>query len=121
MIQSHHILSENINFMYDYTELKASGRYFIQDIISYGRLFIGSKFILVQRVCFSVWTGIDWARLECIKSIPYLHFLYFLKLHPMLCRTTLLCDIIHLEDLVAILFLFQLSFRPASMLFSKMC
>ena len=48
MMQSHYILSET-SILHQFTELKASGRYFIRDRISYGRLFIGSKFILVQR------------------------------------------------------------------------
>ena len=34
---------------HQFTELKARSRYFIWDRVYYGRLFIGSKFILVQR------------------------------------------------------------------------
>ena len=35
--------------IHQFTELKASGGYFIRDRIYYGRLFSGRKFILVQR------------------------------------------------------------------------
>ena len=38
------------SILHQFTELKASGSYFIWDRISYGRLSIGSKLILVQRV-----------------------------------------------------------------------
>ena len=44
------IFKVKASILHQFTELKASGRYFIWDRISYGGLFIGSKFILLQRV-----------------------------------------------------------------------
>ena len=38
------------SILHQFTELKASGRYFIRERISYDRLFIGSGLILVQRI-----------------------------------------------------------------------
>ena len=38
---------EKTSILHQFKELKASGKYFIRDRISYGRLFIGSKLILV--------------------------------------------------------------------------
>ena len=42
------IFEVKTSILHQFTELKASGGYFIPDRIHYGRLFIGSKLILVQ-------------------------------------------------------------------------
>ena len=44
------IFKVKTSISHQFTELKASGRYFIPDRIYYGQLFIGSKLILVQRI-----------------------------------------------------------------------
>ena len=47
------IFKEKTSILHKFTELKASGGYIIPDRIYYGRRFIGSKLILVQRSKYS--------------------------------------------------------------------
>ena len=49
MVRKAIIYEVKTSILHQFTELKPSDRYFIRDRISYGRLSIGSKFILVQR------------------------------------------------------------------------
>ena len=65
--------------MHHFTKLKASGRYFIEDRISYGGLFIGSKFILVQRIVIS-FSLFKWYVCLFVKVIQICVIVYYVDI-----------------------------------------